>query len=280
MSAAKQKPAEWEAAEKAFSCVFTEFRRLGAGNSSRNFRAVLADGGVVLVKFANDYRTARFLPRLQAISSPLVPRPAFGGATGKFGRYVISAQEWCARGANVPADQLTDAQLRGIVAGHAQLLDALAAVDASTLPSAVGVVAAARGCGLEPCTIHGDFHYRNFFMDGDSMTACFDLESVRRGLPTEDLLRVFAHPLERTRIWYWRRMNVLYRNFARLVEFSPYGRDAWLAAIDIHESNKAARRLAKKRRRRIDIFAKFEAMLRAPLYRRLRRIVAEVKGDG
>ena len=50
---------------------------------------------------------------------------------------------------------------------------------------------------------------------------------------------------------------------------------AWLAAIDIHEKYKAARRRMKSRFG----FAKAcERLLRAPLYRRLRKAVRAAKG--
>lgn len=271
-----EKSAEWLAAEKAFGCVFSSFKRLGMGNSSRNFRAEQPDGHAVLVKFANERRSNRLLPRLRAMSSPLIPSLAFGGATGRFGRYVVSAIEWCGRGSSIPPHMLTDGRLRAILAGYAQLSDVFAAVDATTLEGCPGLEEAARRCGLAPRPIHGDFHYCNYFLDGDAFTACFDFEFMRLGLPTEDLLRIFAHALERTRFWSVRRMDAICRNFGRLVRFSPYGEEAWLAAIDLHELAKTSSRAAKK----CGIFSKIEAVLRSSLYRRLRRIVREAKANG
>lgn len=272
------KSAEWLAAENGFACTFVSFTRLGAGNSSRNFRAELPDGHVALVKLANESRSSRLLPRLRAMSSPLVPPLAFGGKTGRFGRYVISAIEWCGRGANIPPHMMTEAQLRAIVSGYAQLIEVFGAVDATTLEVSPGIDEIAQKCGLAPRPIHGDFHYCNFFLSEDELTGCFDFEFMRLGIPTEDLLRIFAHALERTRIWRWRRMNAIYRNFGRLVQLSPYGEEAWLAAVDLHELDKTRRRAKKKGG--MTFIAKIEEALRSPLYRRLRRIVKEAKANG
>lgn len=277
MTDATTKSAEWEASERAFDCVFDSFTRLGAGNSSRNFRAVMPDGRKVLVKFANERRSELLLPRLRSISSRLVPPLAFGGATGRFRHYVISAMEWCGRGENIPPYEFTDGQLRGILAGYAELTDAFAAVDAASLQGSESLRDVAGRCGLVPRPIHGDFHYRNFFMDGDSLVACFDFECMRLGIPTEDLLRIFVHELERTRFWCLGRTNAIFRNFGRLVALSPYGMVEWLAAIDIYERNKAQHRAAKKK---LPFIASVEAVFRSPLYRRLRRIVRKVKANG
>ena len=70
-------------------------------------------------------------------------------------------------------------------------------------------------------------------------------------------------------------MDALVGNFAETVRRSPYPAAAWLAAIDIHEKYKAARRRMKSRFG----FAKAcERLLRAPLYRRLRKAVRAAKG--
>lgn len=259
-----------KAAEEAFGCRFAEFSPIGLGNSSDNFRAAMPDGKLYFVKFATRRHVKLTLDPLKAISSPLVPRPAFGGATGKFGNLSICAIEWLESGKNIPPHLLTHGQIAGIRDGYEEFSSALSAIPCDSLNATDGLAAAAASCAMEPRTVHGDFTYRNFFMKGDALVACFDLECIRRGLPTEDLMNIFVHEMERTRFWRISRLAALKRNFAYLVSISQYPASAWLAAIDLYELRKSSRRAQKQR---VKAFAAIERFFRAPLYAQLRRTV-------
>lgn len=236
------------AAEAAFGVRFVSFKPVHQGNSSENYRAETADGRKYFVKAARASAVRTVMERTLAVSSPLVPALAFGGATAELdgGKRLVCAFEWAPPGVSVPPWLLTPARLRAIADGYREL---------------------SRAFGGK---IHGDFHYKNFFLDGDRLSACFDLEKMRDGLPTEDLLRIFAHALERTRFWKRKRLAAVFRNFASLVAISGYPREMWLEAIDRYERHKLERRLKKAR---FPLFASIEAALRRPLYSRLRAIV-------
>lgn len=266
------KCAEWLAAERAFGCPFAKFERVHAGKASHNFRAETADGARYFVKITKPYRIERIFKRLGAISSPLIPGIAFGGAVGSFGKDAICAMEWCREGDNIPPHLLTDAQMKAICDGYREISRALFAVDHSLLRKIDGLDDVAVKCGVSPRPIHGDFHYQNYYLRNGAMTACYDLESMRLGLPTEDLLRIFAHAIERTRFWRFGRLDALYAGLSRMVKLSGYPKDLWLAAVELHKSYKSSRRAVKS------AFAPFAAIdnwFRAPYYRRLLRAVEE-----
>lgn len=266
------------AAEDAFGVAFASFVRVHAGNSSANYRAATTSGDTYFVKCASRRTIDGVLKRQAQIVSPLVPAVAFAGRTGESGKKALCAFAWATDGASVPPGHFTPADIAAILAGYRELSRAFAAVDASALDAWDGLDEAAKVASLKPCAIHGDFHYKNFFLASDParadapvrLTACFDFECMRRGLPTEDLLRIFVHALERTRFWRFATIGAILRNFTCLVRASDYSEAAFLAAIDLYERHKRARRRAKAAH---PLWAALEAALRAPLYRRLRRAV-------
>lgn len=266
------KSPEWLAAEMAFGCEFASFTRIAAGKSSRNYCAVAHDGSRYFVKFATPNHVGRVIGLLRSVVSPLVPSLAFNGATGKFGKDAICAIKWSEGGDNIPPHLLTPQLMKAINDGYREFSRALSAVDKLSLPVREGAEDAARECGLELRPIHGDFHYMNYFMRDGNLSACYDLECMRLGLPTEDLLRIFIHAIERTRFWHFMLIRRIFRNLTEMVRLSDYPKDAWLAAVKIYENHKTKRRAEKSSH---PLFAKVENWLRAPYYRRLRRAVEE-----
>lgn len=262
----------WLAAERAFGVTFARFDRLSAGNSSRNFRAETDAGARYFIKFAPARVIDAVFSWHSALATPLVPAVAFGGRTGALDGHRCCAFEWCDGETSVDPERLTSAQIASLVEAYARLSAALQAV---AEPPCRVACAEEVDAGMPMRVIHGDLHYKNVFFRGDTVMHFLDFEKMRRGYPTEDLLRFFLHALERTRFWRFRRMDALVGNFAETVRQSPYPAAAWLAAIDIHEKYKAARRRMKSRFG----FAKAcERLLRAPLYRRLRKAVRAAKG--
>ena len=270
MSMAAENSEEWRAAERALGCEFASFRRVHAGKNSVNYRAETPEGRLYLVKFACPYRAERVLARLGAISSPLIPPLALCGRTGTFGRFVICALEWCKDGANIPPHVLTSAQIAAIVEGYRELSRAFSAVEPRLLEAPEEAVEAAKRCGAALRPIHGDFHYKNFFLDGDRFCACFDVECMRLGMPAEDLLRIFAHELDRTRFWCFRRIGRIYRNLSEMVRISGIPKAEWLEAVALHVGHKEKRRMEKGR---AHFVAKIDNFLRGPYSRRLRLAV-------
>ena len=265
----EDKDLAWLAAEDAFGCTFKSFDRIHAGNSSQNFRAVAEDGTPYFVKFAKPKSIARDTSRLSKLDSPLIPGLAFGGRKGTFGDKEIIATRWCT-GKCIPPHKLTPAEIAAIVSGYDEISRALSAIPAESLaaPQDAAAVEAQAGAMIRP--IHGDFHYRNFFFRDGALSACFDFEMMRMGLPAEDFLRIFVHAIERTRFWRFARLAAIKRNLAEMVRTAPCQRGAWIAAIDLYERHKYERRAMKTRRKWV---AKLEKFIRAPLYRSLRRLV-------
>lgn len=263
---------ECEAAEQSFGCTFASFVRIHAGKSSLNYRAETPDGHRYFVKFCTPGHIKRIFGLVGAISSPLIPGIAFNGATGQFGKWGICAIEWCEGGDNIPPHLLTPQLMKDINDGYREISRAFSAVDARSLSVREGAEGAAKACGLELRPIHGDFHYMNYFMRNGVLSACYDLECMRLGLPTEDLLRIFIHAIERTRCWRFMRIRRIFRNLTEMVRLSDYSKDAWLAAVTIYENYKTKRRAEKSSH---PLFVKIDNWLRSPYYRRLRRAVEE-----
>ncbi|MBQ6138016.1 MAG: phosphotransferase [Kiritimatiellae bacterium] len=262
----------WLAAERTFGVKFTRFERTAFGNSSVNYRAVAEDGSEYFVKFAPPKTVEAVERRTASASTPLLPGLAFGGRTGEFRGWRICAAEWRVGECVDPAD-LTPAKARSLLSAHRALLLALQG-SAAELPRPGDL--ADFDFGVAPCAIHGDMHCRNVMFRGDEVSAFCDLEMMRIGYPTEDLLRVFIHALERTRFWRSGRIAAICRAFGTLVRESGFPRKAWLAAIALHESRKTRRREAKAR---FPALKRIERHLRSPYYRMLRRTVLESGGE-
>ena len=262
------KSLRWIAAERAFGVEFASFERVAAGNSSVNAKATTADGRSYFVKFSPSRLAESAMRRVASVVTPLVPRLAFGGASGELGASRFFATEWCPRGASVDPAEMSAAQCGAFVSAYAGLSRAMQSAVAD-LPRRDDLKAF--DFGMEPVAIHGDLHFRNFFFDGDEVSAFFDLETMRVGYPTEDLLRVFVHALERTRFWRRGRIAAVERAFGEVVRRSGYPAKAWIAAVDLHMRRKGERRL---RRSAFPAAKRFEAWLRAGLYRRLKDVAS------
>lgn len=230
------------AAEKAFGAPFADFAPRAGGHSSKNYRAVAADGSVYFVKAASPKVVARLRDVHRRLKTPLVPEPVFSAGG-------IIAFPW-REGASVDPAEMTPGQRASV----------LAAVQAFH--------AASDGW------IHGDFHARNFLFRGDAVTTVVDWEKARPGEPVDDLLRLFVYALERTRCWRFARLARLERGLAELVARGPFPAAAWLAALERYAAHKAARRALRKG----TFLAALEKPFRGGLYRRLRRVVCAAKG--
>lgn len=255
-SAAKSVCLPWQrAAERGFGLAFSEFVRLSAGNSSINFMATAADGRRFFVKFARK----RALEKAQlvdaAVECPLVGKMAFGGLSFPYDGWMCFAYDWIEEARSIRPQDLTLRQIRSLAEAYGRLSSALENVDL--------------GEGRER-PIHGDLHYDNIFFRGDDVVAFFDFEMMRRGLPTEDLVRIFCHRLERTRFWKVMAIRRTLAAFRELVRVSPYPKADWLAAIDRAERKKRMSRLRKRHLQATGVIAN---ILSSWVYRGLRRCV-------
>lgn len=262
------------AAERTFGVRFASFRRLAAGNSSANYRALAQDGRAWFVKFAKPKDIATAVRRARAVSSPLVPALAFGGRVGSCGCLDFCALEWLERGASVDPADMTPEMCGALVAAYRRFSEAMQAASGDLeTPCDLG----AAGFGTVPRAIHGDMHFRNIFFYGGEVAAFFDLEKMRMGHPAEDLLRVFVHALERTRFWWRERTAAILRAFSETVRRAGFPASAWMSAIALYERRKADHRARKSR---FPLVKRVEAAFRAPLYARLRAVASAAAEGG
>jgi len=251
-------------AERAFGATFVSFTRIEAGNSSFNFKAVEPDGRTHLVRFFRDNARPP-LEVLHLVAGRLVPGASFGGGSFPVGNgWNVCAFEW-REGKSVDPAKTTDAQIASLAKAYREFSGALGNVAGLSADRDLLRFRA----GIAPRPIHGDMHFKNVFFEGDEATSFFDLEKIRLGFPTEDLLRYFIHAAERTRFWRVGRMAAIKRNFAKLVRVSGHPASAWLAAVDIYVERKREHRAAKSRSR---ILFAIEDFFRGGLYRSFRRI--------
>ena len=244
------KTGEWLAAERGFGTGFVSFEELSVGNMSRNFKAVTEDGDAYFVKFGRTdaLNKAQLVDR--TVDCPLIGKMAFGGRSFRFGEQACFAYRWIEGAASIQPQDMTRVQIRGLGEAYVRMSAALASL----------------GAGM----LHGGLHYDNVFYRGDEVVAFFDFEMMRQGLPTEDLLRVFAHRLERTRFWKVGTIRRIYSAFCELVRVCPYSTADWLEAIDRTERSKREARLRKRKWRAVVVL---ENGLRSWQYRVLRRCV-------
>ena len=120
--------------------------------------------------------------------------------------------------------------------------------------------------------VHGDFHHGNFlFVDG-KVNGFFDLEEFCEGYPADDIIRYFICAAEHLK-WYERhRLGRILRRFAAAVRHLPYPREEWEVAINCL----LLRKLYMKTQDGVGFGQAVNLLFRARLYRRMRRIVADI----
>lgn len=239
------------AAEEIFGTRFVVFRRLATGNSSTNYKAIGEDGKAYFVKFAAAADVDSLIQLYMHLRTPLVPKVAFGGKTGDFDGERVIAMDWVDGGVSIDPESLNQEQMDSLLSAYDELSRAM-------------------GEGM----IHGDMHFNNIFFKGNHVVAFLDFEMMCRGEPTDDLLRVFLHALERTRFWRLRRISKIECNFRALVGRSRYATEMWLGSIDSYEQRKNARR---KKKSRFGWAKSIERRLRSSLYVKMRSLVASAK---
>lgn len=211
-------------------------------------------------------RALRFLTAVGA--SRLLPRAVLSEALDFRGQAVLCL-EWKSA-ERVNAEDMTDAQADGFLAGCVELSELLArnpdvrirpeddpshqyaelaayarrhSFLARLIAPLIGIPEDVRTYGdrrLVP--IHGDLQPRNYGFDGNRLAAVFDFEALTMGLKCEDATYAFCERLRKSELSASSRRRLV-RLFARMAERSPWPRDEWRIAVNHCRLRIAARRL-------------------------------------
>lgn len=235
------------------------------------FRAELSDGRTAFLKIGDRETIGRAVGRLSELAEcPLVPR-ILVRPSADFAEGLALCLEWkdCRK---IEVVDLTDAEADALVDGAVGLSRALQGVTdvayggeddpdrqyglicdfarrhplaAQFLRGLLTVPLAARSYGTRRLeVIHGDFHALNFGFSGGRLSAVFDLDSLARGLPCEDLAYALCEDMRRGGQGARRRARLL-DLFARFRARAPWPTADWLIAVNHARLRIAARRLEK-----------------------------------
>ena len=254
---------------KAAGTGVHSLRRMRGGNSSENWIAVLEDARKIFIKFVPASKRGN-LERTKAMlglgAGELIPKLALGGEIIPYDNGLLLGMEW-KPGTPVVFENLTRAQAKGFGRAYVRLSEVIQAYHGELGESRVPEVASER-----QRVIHGDLNYANVLFDWNEVSVFLDFEMVRRGLPTEDLVRGFIHRSERLPLFACHRRRRLAERFAWVVAATPYAKEDWRLAIESYRRRKAEQR---RMRHRLSVVRFFESVIRDPFYRRLMAVVAE-----
>jgi len=236
------------------------------------YRVDCSDGRRAFLKLAKEDEMRRAVVRLGELAGcPFVPQvlvpPSADFADGR-----ALCLEWKAC-RKIEVVDLTDAEADSLVDGAVGLSHALQRVSdvppsggeddpdrqyegicafarrhpltARFLRGLLSIPLEARSYGSRPLkVIHGDFHALNFgFVDG-RFAAVFDIDSLVRGLPCEDLAYALCEDMRRGGFGARQRARLLDLS-ARFRARSPWPAAEWLVAVNHARLRIAARRLEK-----------------------------------
>ena len=244
---------------------------------SLNYKAVRAtDDLPFLVKLTPDTgeefqrRFDNLTKHLSVLSGSKAEQQLFPDGPSAYGHYRIRFLSWCP-GVRIQPDRLSPAELAQFAEDYLQFSDAMSKTSVM-LPEMDGaslvreVKAGCRGFWgrlirrtierempmadvvhrpelLRP--IHGDFHYGNFHFENGRVSGFFDLEDIRKGYPTEDVVRYFVCTAEHLRWYALHRHVALLRAFRRMVGLLPYSAHEWKVAVNLYFLHKARRRVGR-----------------------------------
>ena len=244
---------------------------IGVSCANLVFRAELSDGRTAFLKIGDRETIGRAVGWLSELADcPLVPRilvsPSVDFADGR-----ALCLEWkdCRK---IELVDLADAEADALVDGSVALSRALQCVTdvacggeddpdrqyglicdfarrhplaALFLRGLLTLPPASRSYGTRQLkVIHGDFHPLNFGFAGGRLSAVFDLDSLARGLPCEDLAYALCEDMRRGGQGARRRARLL-DLFARFRAKAPWPTADWLIAVNHARLRIAARRLEK-----------------------------------
>lgn len=79
--------------------------------------------------------------------------------------------------------------------------------------------------------IHSDFHHGNFLFDNGRVAGFMDLEEIRKGYPTEDMMRYLVCAKEHLRWYAFSRVRRIRWCFREAVRRLPYTEHEWMLGI-------------------------------------------------
>lgn len=253
--------------ENAYSTKLKSFEPINGGNYSFNFKAVDVSDKAYFVKVTLPKTAERLVKTYSYLKTPLVPNLCFDGKVANVrGNSAMLVYEWHEKGKYIDPVDFNLNKIDSLLEEYEKLSKVMQNAKEIEIKSDLERF----DFGLEARVIHGDMHIRNVLFDGDQVSAFVDFELFRKGYPTEDLLRVFIHALERVRFWRLKRIRTIENHFKTMVERSSYPKKSWLAAIDLHEARKSA---SRRRKAKSGIIADIDAYLRKRFYKKLREIV-------
>ena len=292
------------AIEDGYGVSVRALKALDGHAHSFNFRAETADGEVFEVKCFPAVHEERF-KCLVAHTAPsdnhLAATRLFGGKILGFDGWKVIALRWVSGSERGP-DELSDAELDAFLAAYAEFQRHLSD-DGAVLPvrdylalkrmllkrlhggNAPGIVRELNEMRDDTLTlaaehrriIHGDLHKGNLRFDAGTVSGFFDLEELRFGTPTEDLVR---YVVCREEHWRWydplgrRRLLVAFR---RILTRTSYTRGEWLFAIN----GCLLRKLAKKvKSNRLPVWRRINLRARMVFYHALRDAVEREVANG
>lgn len=292
------------AIEEGYGVSVRTLEALDGHAHSFNFRAKTADGDVFEVKCfpaANEERFKSLLVHTAPSDNPLAATRLFGGKVVEFGSWKVVALRWIPGEERGP-DELSVAELDAFLAAYAEFLSRLSD-NGAVLPArdglalkrtllerlrggnAPGIVRELEAMSDDTLTlapermriIHGDLHSGNFRFKDGAVSGFFDLEELRFGTPTEDLVR-YVVCREEHRKWYdLRGQQKLLAAFRRILARTSYSRAEWMFAID----GCLLRKLAKKvKSNYLPLWRRINLCARLGFYHALRHVVEKEVNNG
>ena len=289
--------------EDGFGVDVATLDRLPGHSHSLNFRVRTADGDQFAVKCLRrnaGRRLRRIVAHAESLEGDCVPSVLFGGKRLEFEDYVVFALRWIG-GERRSCDRVSFGECMSLVRTYAMFQKSLRD-DGEILP-ALDYVAmrerllklidhhAARELHQElkgmPLSslrhdpsmmeiIHGDLNYGNLHFANGAVTGFLDIEELRFGYPTEDLVRYVVCSAEHLQWHEFRRAAAVVRRFADIVRNTDYSVDEWMLAIDGYILRKLEKKIDSPRP---SLWQRLNFHWRLKLYRRMREIVND-EGKG
>lgn len=287
--------------ERSLGFPLRSLERLGGG-STLNFKAVRAtDGFTFVVKCSPPSRHGlfvRLLKNMECLRGTKAMRCVFERECPReFRGYELVCLSWCA-GASLFPDELSDEELSAFLADYRAFSESLQTIKDVREPRPIPewreafLVKSRRrwtavlhrlteevsveDCAYRPDLLrvtHGDFHHGNFFFENGRVSGYADLEAIRLGYPTDDIIRYFTCAAEHLHWYAFRRRRGVLRRFASVVRQLPYSRHEWMVAINGRFLGKVFQKTHCVGR--IGLLAALNLRYRARFYRALRKIVIE-----
>jgi len=288
------------ALERSLGFCIKSLSRIGGGGAI-NFRVEReSDGFAFVVKCIppeNQQDGKRLMETLRVMEGVKTPVRVFADACPRmFADYMLLCLAW-QEGTTIDPDRMTDRQWEAFLDDFLRLSERMQSIETmDRVPSLRDMWTAAHDACRGLCgrlgrsvldkmnvddleyrpelvrTVHGDFHKGNLLFEGGNLVCFLDLESLRKGYPTEDIAGLLMIAARRLGMMADHgRLRRLLSLFRQAVARLPYSALEWHTAI----SALYIKRLYRKTDcfRRMGPSAAFEIVARARLVNLFRRQV-------